>query len=81
MDENLMTTSEDEITLPNNGDDVTSPEEVLYWTCAQAVAYIATLDEEIQERFAQLQALRGITIPNTSAALRSAQIELIMDAI
>ena len=43
--------------------------------------YIAACSEEIQERFAILQTLRGITIPNNINVLCSNQLKLFMDAI
>lgn len=46
-----------------------------------AIAYIAACNAEVQERFASLQAKRGITIPNDDKVLRTEQLRLFMDAI
>lgn len=43
--------------------------------------YIAACNESTQQRFADLQKLRGITIPNNETILRTRQVELFMDAI
>ena len=52
-----------------------------YITGAYAVAYIAACTEEVQQRFADLQKKRGVTIPNDSKVLRTEQLKLFMDAI
>lgn len=52
-----------------------------YITGAYAVAYIAQCNTEVQQRFADLQKKRGITIPNDSKVLHSAQLQLFMDAL
>ena len=52
-----------------------------YITGAYAHEYIAGCNEEVQQRFAYLQKLRGITIPNDLKVLRSEQLKLFMDAI
>lgn len=76
-----MSTIEEEGISTLTGEGVVSPSDVLYWTCKQANAYIASLSGDVQTRYAALQKQRGITIPDTDAALRSAQMEIIMDAI
>ena len=52
-----------------------------YITGAYAISYIAACSTEIQQRFAELQKKRGITIPNDSKVLRTEQLKLFMDAI
>lgn len=52
-----------------------------YITGAYALTYIAACNTEVQQRFANLQKQRGITIPNDSKVLRSEQLKLFMDAI
>lgn len=52
-----------------------------YITGEFAHAYVAACTKEVQDRFAGLQAKRGITIPNDATILRSAQVELFMEAI
>ena len=43
--------------------------------------YISKCSAEAKARFAELQVLRGITIPDNDNALRTEQIELFMEAI
>ena len=57
------------------------PEIPEYITGKFVHEYIAACSEEIQERFASLQTLRGITIPNNDNVLYSEQVKLFMDAI
>jgi hypothetical protein len=52
-----------------------------YITGKFAHEYIAACSEEIQERFEDLQTIRGITIPNNDNVLFSEQVKLFMDAI
>ncbi len=52
-----------------------------YITGAYAIEYIAACSTEVQQRFADLQKKRGITIPNDSKVLRTEQLKLFMDAI
>ena len=52
-----------------------------YITGAYATSYIAACSTEVKQRFADLQKLRGITIPNDSKVLRTEQLKLFMDAI
>lgn len=52
-----------------------------YITGEFAHSYVAACTNEVKERFEGLQAKRGITIPNDSTILRSAQVELFMEAI
>ena len=52
-----------------------------YITGAYAVAYIAECNDEIKQRFANLQKQRGVTIPNDTKVLRTEQLRLFMDAI
>ena len=52
-----------------------------YITGAYANGYIAACSQEVKNRFADLQKLRGITIPNDSKVLRTEQLRLFMDAI
>ena len=52
-----------------------------YITGKFAHEYVAACSEEVQERFETLQTLRGITIPNNTNVLCSAQIKLFMDSI
>ena len=52
-----------------------------YITGAYAIAYIAACTKEVQDRFSDLQKLRGITIPNDAKVLRTEQLKLFMDAI
>lgn len=44
-------------------------------------SYIAECSEEAKARFASLQKMRGITIPNNTNVLCSKQIKLFMDSI
>lgn len=77
-----MSTEETILPMTEGGvEPVVPPEDEVYWTCNQALSYIASLDQEIQDRFANLQTRSGITIPATDDALRTAQLELIMAAI
>lgn len=46
-----------------------------------ATEYIAACSEEVKSRFATLQKLRGITIPNNTNVLCSNQLKLFMDSI
>lgn len=57
------------------------PELPKYITGAYANGYIAACNDKVKARFAALQKQRGITIPNDSKVLRSAQLQLFMDAI
>lgn len=57
------------------------PEKPEYITGTYVHTYIEACSEEIQERFATLQTLRGITIPNNDNVLCSSQIRLFMDAV
>ncbi len=57
------------------------PEKPEYITGAYAHTYIAACSEEVQKRFADLQTMRGITIPNNSNVLCSKQLKLFMDSI
>lgn len=43
--------------------------------------YIEACAENIQERFEELQVLRGIEIPNNNDVLLTAQVELFMEAL
>lgn len=52
-----------------------------YITGAYAISYIAQCNTEVQQRFADLQKKRGVTIPNDSKVLRTEQLRLFMDAI
>ena len=52
-----------------------------YITGAYAIEYIAACNEEVQQRFAELQQKRGVAIPNDSKVLRTEQLKLFMDAI
>lgn len=52
-----------------------------YITGAYATTYIAACNTEVQQRFANLQKKRGITIPNDNKVLRTEQLRLFMDAI
>ena len=52
-----------------------------YITGAYATSYIAACNNEVKQRFADLQKKRGITIPNDSKVLRTEQLKLFMDAI
>lgn len=52
-----------------------------YITGKYVNAYIKQCSKEAQDRFAELQVLRGITIPNTDDVLKTAQIELFMESI
>ena len=52
-----------------------------YITGEYAHSYVAACTEEVQNRFEELQKKRGITIPNDSTILRTAQVELFMEAI
>lgn len=52
-----------------------------YITGAFVHAYMKKCSKEAQERFKQLQILRGITIPDDDNVLRTAQVELFMEAI
>ena len=57
------------------------PEMPEYITGAYAHEYVAACSEEIQQRFEELQTLRGVTIPNDNKVLCSEQLRLFMDAI
>jgi hypothetical protein len=52
-----------------------------YITGAYATSYIAACNDEVKQRFADLQKKRGVTIPNDSKVLRTEQLRLFMDAI
>ena len=52
-----------------------------YITGAYAISYIAACNAEVQQRFAELQAKRGVTISNDNKVLRTEQLELFMEAI
>lgn len=52
-----------------------------YITGSFVLDYIDKCSEEVQNRFQELQTLRGITILNNNNALRTAQIELFMEAL
>ena len=60
---------------------MTLPEKPEHLTGAYVHDYIAACSEEIQNRFASLQTLRGITIPDNDKVLCSKQLQLFMDAI
>lgn len=57
---------------------VTFPE---YITGEFVHTYIEACAENIQERFENLQVLRGIEIPNDTNVLMTAQVELFMEAL
>ena len=57
------------------------PEMPKYITGAYAISYIAACTSEVQQRFAELQKKRGVTIPNDNKVLRTEQVELFMEAI
>lgn len=44
-------------------------------------AYVSKCNDEVKKRFEDLQKQRGITIPNDNTPLRTAQLELFMEAI
>lgn len=52
-----------------------------YITGAYAIAYIAACNEEVQQRFAELQKTSGIIIRDDNKVLHSAELELFMKAI
>lgn len=52
-----------------------------YITGSFVHTYMEKCSEEAQDRFENLQVLRGITIPDTDAVLRTAQVELFMEAL
>ena len=52
-----------------------------YITGAYANEYIAACNDEVKQRFANLQKQRGVTIPNDTKVLRTEQLKLFMDAI
>ena len=52
-----------------------------YITGKFAHEYIAACSDEVKDRFATLQTMRGITIPNNDNVLCSKQIKLFTDSI
>ena len=56
--------------------------EILEYITGEFVhTYIEACAENIQERFEELQVLRGIEIPNNNDVLLTAQVELFMEAL
>ena len=52
-----------------------------YITGAYVHQYIGACSTEVQQRFANLQKRRGITIPNDAKVLCSEQVKLFTDAV
>lgn len=73
--------SDDSSTVNSNIVTVTVVDFPEYITGAFVNDYISRCSAEVKARFAELQVLRGITIPDNDNALRTAQIELFMEAI
>lgn len=57
------------------------PETPTYITGSYVHDYVAACDESVKDRLDDLMARRGIDIPDTDDALRTAQIELFMEAL
>ena len=73
--------SDEDTTVNSNIATVTVVDFPEYITGAFVHDYMKKCSKEAQDRFTKLQARRGITIPDDDNVLRTAQVELFMEAI